>query len=61
MGTNNLEKLSEAARQLTPDEIRGRLADMDKEARILRALLRETLKGRSLSLSCSENREGQQK
>jgi hypothetical protein len=54
---DNLQQLSKAARRLSPDEIRGRLAEMDKEARILRALLRETLRGwRALSLSRGSTR-----
>ena len=40
----NIEQLSQAAQQLTPDELRARLADLDQEQRILRALLRATLK-----------------
>jgi hypothetical protein len=41
---DSIQQLSEAARQLTAAEIRQRLAEMDKESRILRALLRETLR-----------------
>ncbi len=40
-----IDQLTDAARRLTPEEIRGRLTDLDREARILRALLRARLRG----------------
>jgi hypothetical protein len=44
---DTMQQLSEAARRLTPDELRARLAAMDQEARVIRALLRATLRGDS--------------
>lgn len=43
-GVDTITRLSDAARSLTPDELRKRLADLDKEARVLRALLRASLR-----------------
>lgn len=39
-----IQQLSEAARRLTPDQLRERLAEIDQESRIVRALLRATLR-----------------
>lgn len=43
--TTTIEQISQAAQKLTPDEIRVRLEDIDREARILRAILRAALRG----------------
>jgi hypothetical protein len=40
----SIEQITEAARRLTPDEIRDRLADIGREEQILLAILRATLK-----------------
>ena len=42
-GMDTIAQLSEAARRLTPDQLRDRLVQIDQEARIIRALLRATL------------------
>jgi len=42
---DTINQLSEAARRLSPDELRNRLAVLDREARIIRALLRARLRG----------------
>lgn len=41
---DTIRQLTEAARELTPDQLRERLAAIDRESRILRALLRATLR-----------------
>jgi len=42
-----IETISDAARRLTPDEVRDRLAELDREARILRAILRAAIRVQS--------------
>ena len=49
-----LEQLSQAAQQLTPDELRERLGDLDQEQRVIRALLRATLKAKPGKPSAGE-------
>ena len=41
-----LERFSQAAQTLTADELRQRLSDLDQEQRVIRALLRATLKAK---------------
>jgi len=42
---SNIELLIDAARKLTPDQLRERLATLDREQRIIRSLLRASLRG----------------
>ncbi len=46
---DTIKQLSEAARRLTPDELRARLAELDREARIIRSLLRATLRDENVT------------
>lgn len=53
-GMDTINQLSDAARRLTPDELRQRLEDLDREARIIRALLRAALHGEPRRLKPQE-------
>lgn len=41
---STIEQFTDAARKLTADQLRERLAVLDKEERLVRALLRATLR-----------------
>lgn len=41
---STIDQITEAARRLTPAEIRERLAAIERESRLLRALLRESIR-----------------
>lgn len=45
LGMDTLQQLSDAARRLTPADLRKRLDAIDQEARIIRALLRASTRG----------------
>lgn len=51
-----IEQLADAARRLTPDELRDRLRAIDQEARIIRSLLRATLRDGDVRLSHGSQR-----
>jgi len=44
-----IDDISKASRELTPDQIRERLQDMEREERILRALLRAAVRSQGKS------------
>lgn len=44
---DTIQQLTEAARRLTAEELRARLAEIDQEARLIRSLLRAVLYGDS--------------
>ncbi len=39
-----IEEISQAARELTPEQVRARLDDLDQESRVLRAVLRAVIR-----------------
>lgn len=41
---DTIAQITDAARRLTPEEIRDRLATLDREARLLRAILRQSIR-----------------